>query len=131
MHGELARHGPPSELQVQATEVLLPFDKEDLLLETNVGLKPSGGNGIVAQLVQQVTAVLAHGVIGEEEQGLLVVGLAVVVDEGAGDVGDAVQEEDGGGGVRGEVWSSRRQPCSLMTSLAWRSGIFSSWALPW
>ena len=30
-------------------------------------------------------------------------GLAVVADEGAGDVGDAVEEEDGGGGVRGEA----------------------------
>ena len=61
----------------------------------------------------------------------LVMGLAVVADEGAGDVGDAVEEEDGGGGVRGEVWSSGRQPCSLVASLAWRSGVFSSWALSW
>ena len=38
-----------------------------------------------------------------EEQGILVEGLAVVADEEAGDVDDAVEWEDGGGGVQGKA----------------------------
>ena len=87
MCGELAHDGPPGELQVRATEALLPVDEEDLLPEADVGTEPPGGGGVVAQQVQQAAAVLAHNAVGVEERGLLVVGLAVVADEGAGDCG--------------------------------------------
>ena len=46
---------------------------------------------------------LTHGVVDAEEQGLLVEGLAMVADKDAGDLDDAVEKEDGGGGFRGEV----------------------------
>ena len=59
-------------------------DEEDLLLEAVVGLELPGGDIVVAQLVQQAVAVLAHGAIGVEERDLLVEGLSVVDDRDAG-----------------------------------------------
>ena len=47
-------------------------------LEGDVGLEPPGGGGIVAQLVEQAAAVLAHGVVDAQERCLLVKGVAVV-----------------------------------------------------
>ena len=46
---------------------------------------------------------LAHGVVGAEERGLLVKGLVVVANKDAGDVDDAVEEEYWEGDVWGEV----------------------------
>ena len=55
------------------------------------GRWPPGGGGIVAQLVGQAAAVLAHGVVDAEERRLLVEGLTVVADKEAGDLDDAVE----------------------------------------
>ena len=87
-------------------EVLLRGDKEDLQLEADVGRETPRGRDVVVQLVQQTAAVLAHGVVGMKEQGLLVQGLGVVADKDFGDVDEAADKKDGGEGVRGEVPAS-------------------------
>ena len=63
----------------------------------------TGGGGIIAQLVQQPAAVLAHGIVRAAEWGLLIESLVVVADKDTEDVDDAVEEEDREGGIRGGV----------------------------
>mmetsp|Transcript_51832 Transcript_51832/g.155565 ORF Transcript_51832/g.155565 Transcript_51832/m.155565 type:complete len:661 (+) Transcript_51832:433-2415(+) len=106
--GILANDGPAGHLKVGPLVVGLAGDEEDLLLESNVGadsLAPLARH-VESEVMEETCRLLVHGRVGAEEGRLLVEGGAIVGDKGRGDEDGISAEEDGGGGIDGEVSAS-------------------------
>ena len=100
--GVLAHDGAAGHLKIQATEVGIAGDEEELLLQSNVGNETLlevlvlGSEGL-----EETGSVLAHGLVTPEKGCLLVEGGSVVADEGGRHEDHIAPQEDAAARVNG------------------------------
>ena len=103
--GRRAEEGAAGEDEVRAGGVVVELDQEVLLLGAH------GGNHlrdiVDAEAGKDALGLVADGLHGAQQRGLLVEGLAGVGDEGGGDAQDLVLDESVGGGVPSRVAAGR------------------------
>mmetsp|Transcript_7713 Transcript_7713/g.12515 ORF Transcript_7713/g.12515 Transcript_7713/m.12515 type:complete len:352 (-) Transcript_7713:31-1086(-) len=105
--GKLAHNGTSSELKIRTTVVLITGDEENLLLESNIGLKTTSGLSIVTQVLKKTTSVFAHGIVSAKKRSLFVKGHTVVAHKHARNVDNSVTKENGRRGVNRKISTSR------------------------
>jgi hypothetical protein len=81
--GKGAEEGPPGKHEILASREVFLVDEEVFLLGANRG--DDAASGGVAERLEHAHGLIAHGLHGAKERGLLVEGLAVVGNEGCRD----------------------------------------------
>mmetsp|Transcript_37043 Transcript_37043/g.76989 ORF Transcript_37043/g.76989 Transcript_37043/m.76989 type:complete len:459 (-) Transcript_37043:485-1861(-) len=99
--GVLSDKSTSSQLKIGAAVEVLTFNEEDLLFETNVG--NNSRTDIKAKSRHEALSMLVNGGVGTEQWGLFIKSSTIVRHEDRGDEDGVAAEEDGRGGIDGEV----------------------------
>mmetsp|Transcript_7229 Transcript_7229/g.11831 ORF Transcript_7229/g.11831 Transcript_7229/m.11831 type:complete len:267 (-) Transcript_7229:568-1368(-) len=93
-----------SHLQIWTTVVLITWDQEEFLFETNVGDDILITN-VQSKVLEETLAVFGEGGIGTQEGCLFIECGTVIGDKGTGNKDGIPPQEDGRGGIKGQISS--------------------------